>query len=325
MAYAAAHRAGSGLTNRSRDLSLAEEYKAKCLTLVNSRLLAASGIAKASDQNIQAVLFLIAYESQYGSQEEVVTHLNGLRGMIEERGGLRAFEEQATLCHQLFWVQLSGTAATVLDCTPFCGYPAIPTALIASAHTSARVSLTMPLPSNEGLCQFFIHNLRQFRSHEHVNVLRDVFRPVAAVYQIASATLENNDFPLTTWGHLLNESRLACLFYINALILTSCNSVQNAKDILYDTIVLHFGIDYPTSESPLGLLWVFLYSLQLSDERNRDTLRVVIGMMQAARLLEGQRLNIVIHVLLQLLFYPTQVVDASLHLNETEIVDDIMR
>jgi hypothetical protein len=63
------------------------------------------------------------------------------------------------------------------------------------------------------------------------------------------------------WGQLLNECRLACLFYINALILTSYNSVQNAKDVLYDTIVLHFGVDYPRSESPLGLLWVFLYSL----------------------------------------------------------------
>jgi hypothetical protein len=245
--------------------------------------------------------------------------------MIEERGGLRAFEEQVTLRHQLFWVHLSGTVATILDCTPFCGYPAIPTAPAAAAHTWAGVSLTMPLLSNEGLCQFFIHKLRQFHSHEHVNVLRNVFGPVAAEYQIASATLENNDFPLTTWGHLLNESRLACLFYINALILTSCNSVQNAKDVLYDTIVLHFGIDYPTSESPLGLLWVFLYSLQLSEERNKDTLSIVIDMMQAARLLQGARLNMVIRVLLQLLFYPTRVVDASLHLNETEIVNDIMR
>lgn len=325
MAYAAAHRAGSGGTTRSRGLNLAAEYKAKCLTLVNSRLAAASGIDKASDQNIQAVLFLLAYESRYGSQQEVATHLSGLRCMIEERGGLRAFEQQVTLRHQLFWVQLSGTVATVLDCTPFCGFPAVPIAPAAAPHAWAKVSLTVPLPSYEDLCQLFIHKLRQFRSSEHLSVLREVFGPVTAVYQIASATLEKDDFPLTLWGHLLNECRLACLFYINALILTSYNSVQNARDMLYDTIVLHFGADYPRSESPLGLLWVFLYSPQLSDERNRDMLRIVLDMMQAARLLKGQTLDRVVHALLQLLFHPNQMANASLALNETEIVNDIMR
>jgi hypothetical protein len=325
MAYAAAHRADSGLSNRSRDLGLAADYKAKCFALVNSRLQTASGIHKASDQNIQAVLLLLAYETRYGNAQDAVTHLNGLRGMIQERGGLRVFEEQVTLRHQLFWVQITGTAATILDCAPFCGYPGIPTAPEAPLHTWSRIFLAIPVQSNEFLCQSFIHRLRQFRSHDHVSVLRGVFGPVAATYQIASATLENIVPPTSTWGHLLSECRLACLFYINALIFTSYNSVQRAKDVLYDTVVLHFGVDYPTSESPLGLLWVFLYSLQLTDERNKDTLRIVIDMMQAARLLRVERLDMVGHVLLQLLFHPNKVVDACLYLNETDVVNDIMR
>lgn len=325
MAYAAAQRADSGRTMRSHDLALAAEYKAKCLTLVNSRLIAASDIDKASDHNIQAVLFLLAYESRCGSPSAVATHLTGLRGMIAERGGLRAFEQDATLAHQLFWVQLSGAAATILDCTPFCGYPAIPISSATEPHTWARVSLAMPPASHEDLCQFFIHKLRQFRSNEHLTVLWEVFGPVAAVYHIVSATLEKDDFPSTAWGHLLNECRLACLFYINALIFTSYNSIQNAKDVLYDTIVLHFGADYPESESPLGLLWVFLYSLQLSDERNRDTLRIVVDMMEAARLLDGERLNMVVHALLQLLFHPYEAANASLSINEPGIVNDIVR
>lgn len=114
-------------------------------------------------------------------------------------------------------------------------------------------------------------------------------------------------------------------FYINALILTSYNSIQNEKDVLYDTIVLHFGVDYPTSESPLGLLWGFLYSLQLTDERNRNTLRIFLDMMQAARRLQRHRIDLVIHVLLQLLFYPNEAANASLAINETEIVNDIIR
>jgi hypothetical protein len=324
MAYAAAHRADSGLTIRDRDLRLAAEYKTKCVTLVNSRLAAASDIDKASDQNIQAVLFLLAYESRYGNQQEVATHLTGLRGMIAERGGLRAFEQQTTLRHQLFWVQLSGTAATILDCAPFCGYLAIPNDPAVLLHTWAQVSLTVPLANNESLCQFFIHKLREFRCHEHLNVLRGVFGPTDPVYQIASAALENDDFPMTLWGHFLKKCRLACLFYINTLILTSYNSVQDAKDVLFDTLVLHFGVDFPVSESPLGLLWVFVYSLQLSDGRNRDTLRIVLDMMQAARLLEGERLEMVTHVLLQLLFYPNQAANACLSLNEAEVVNDIM-
>jgi hypothetical protein len=121
------------------------------------------------------------------------------------------------------------------------------------------------------------------------------------------------------------ECRLACIFYINALILTSHNSVQRARDVVYDTVILHFCVDYPTSESPLGLLWAFLYSLQLSDDKNKETLRIVINMMQAARRLQKERLHMVDHVLAQLLFYPNQVMEAGLSLNENDIVNDISR
>ena len=134
MAYAAAHRADSGTSNRSQDIGLALDYKAKCLMLVNHRLQTASGIHKASDENIQAVLFLLAYETRYGSRQEAATHLNGLCGMIQERGGLRAFEFHAPLSHQLLWVQLTGTAVTILDCVPYCGKPCLSAAPKAQLH-----------------------------------------------------------------------------------------------------------------------------------------------------------------------------------------------
>ena len=329
MAYAAAHRAESGTTHRGRDNGLAADYKVKSLTLVNSRLMTASGIHKASDQNIQAVLFLLAFETRYGNAQEAATHLNGLRGMIQERGGLRAFEQQVALRHQLFWAQLTGTAVSVLDCAPDCENTAgVSTIPEAALHSFSRISLSVPDPNPEDLCQSFIHKLRQFRSHEHVSVLQAVFGPVAAVCQIASAALERNtyvDDPVSSWATLLTDCRLACLFYINALVFTSYDSVQRAMDVLYDTIILHFGVDYPTSESPLGLLWVFIYSLQLSDANNRETLRIVMDMMEAVRLLRPERIQMVEHVLLQLLFYPNQVANACLYLNETEVTNDLMR
>jgi len=325
MAYAAAHRAASGTSNYSRDMGLAADYKTKCFTLVSARLRTANGIHKASEQNIQAVLFLLAYETRYGTPQEAITHLNGLRGMIRERGGLHAFEDQVTLRHQLLWVELTGTAATVLGCAPNCKEDSdISTVPQAAVQTWSRISLTEP---SGDLSQSFIHWLRIFQSREHVGVLRGVFAPAARTYQIASAALENpnSDNPASFWGHLMAECRLACLFYINALILTSYNSIQRARDVVYDTVILHFGIDYPTSESPLGLLWVFLYSLQLSDYRNKETLRVVIKMMQAARRLQKERQHMVEYILVQLLFYPNRAAEAGLSLNENDIVNDIMR
>jgi hypothetical protein len=306
-------------------MGLAADYKTKCFTLVNARLRTASDIEQASDHNIQAVLFLLAYETRYRTPQEAITHLNGLRGMIQERGGLRAFEDQVTLCHQLLWVELTGTAVTVLGCAPNCqedtGASTVPQPTV---HTWSRISLTEP---SADLSQSFIHWLRIFQSHEHVSVLRGIFGPAASTYQITSAALENQniDNPVSFCEHLMAECRLACLFYINALIFTSYNSVQRARDVVHDTVILHFGVDYPTSESPLGLLWVFLYSLQLSDNRNKETLRIVIKMMQAARRLQKERLDVVEYVLVQLLFYPNQAAEANLSLNENDIVNDIMR
>ena len=316
MAYAAAHRADSGTSDRTQDIGFATDYKAKSLTLVNNRLTTASGVGKASDQNIQAVLFLLAYETRFGTPQEAATHLNGLRGMIHERGGLRAFEEQATLRHQLLWAELSGAAVTVLDCAPSCeSTPAIPDAAFS------RISLN-ELSPRENIAESFIHKLRLFRSHEHLSALQRAFVSLPWEYQVASITLDQHVeyTPGPSYGTLLNDCRLACLFYINALIFTSHNSDQKAVDVIYDTITQHFHVDYPTNESPTGLLWVFLYSLQLSDEDNRETLRIVIVMMQAARLLKPQTFQMVLNVFLQLLFYPHNVDP----LIESDIARDIL-
>ena len=316
MAYAAAHRADSETLHRIQDIGLAADYKVKSLILVNNRLMTASGIDKASNQNIQAVLFLLAYETRFGTPQEAATHLNGLRGMIHERGGLRAFEEQAELCHQLLWVEVSGTAVTVLDCGPSCeSTPAVPYAALN------RISLN-ELSPRENMAESFIHKLRLFRSHEHLSSLQRAFMSLPWEYQIASVTLDQvvDHTPGPSYSILLNDCRLACLFYINALIFTSHNSDQKAVDVIYDTISQHFHVDFPTNESPTGLLWVFLYSLQLSNEDNRETLRIVIVMMQAARLLKPQTFQMVLDVFLQMLFYPHNMEP----LIESDIARDIL-
>ena len=322
MAYAAAHRAESGISYKTRNSGLAADYKTKCLTLLNDRIMTANGIHKASDKNIQAILFLLAYETRYGNTQEADLHLNGLRIMIQERGGLRAFGQQITLRQQLLWVELTGTTTMILECAPDCrGLSTLP---LATGYTFKRISLADPGPRHD-VAQSFIHRLGQFCSHEHVSVLRAGFVPFVVLHQFTLANLKSIQTPASSWRTVLTDCRIACLIYINALILTAENSDQKAKDFFDDTIIQHFDVNYPTGESPFGLLWDLVHSLQLNDERKSEALWMVIDMMQALRLLRPERLDMVENVLLQILFYPHHVMDASLDLNETEILNDIVR
>ena len=319
IAYAARHRADSRTSHRTQDIGLAADYKAKSLTMVNDRLTTARGIDKASDQNILAVLFLLAYETQYGAPHEAATHLSGLGGMIHERGGLRAFEQNVNLRHLLLWVELSGNAATILGCGPDCEE----TSSIPDTAFN-RISLSEPGPRN-GIAQSFITNLRQFSSPEHDNVRERALIQSTVEYQIASAVLLETAMrsPASSYGVFQNDCRLACLLYMHALIFTSYDSIARSWEILNDTIVQHYRGDHPISKSSSGLLWVFLYSLLLSNKDNVETLRMVIDMMQAARLLSPVRLELVLKLLAQLLFgLPSD--DEHSALQESDLVEDII-
>lgn len=75
-----------------------------------------------SDENIQAVLLLIAYASDTGSAEEVSIHASALSRMIRQRGGLRVLKDEVdfTLMLQLRTISRSRRRHLTLECEAEC-------------------------------------------------------------------------------------------------------------------------------------------------------------------------------------------------------------
>ena len=119
MAYAAATRATTRHldVDRENDKLAAERYKNKGIGFINARNLR-QAVHAASDDNIQAVLLLIAYENKWGAPDQVDLHARGLHSMVEARGGIQAFDEP--LGQQLRWLEMTGNGALLLDCGPSC-------------------------------------------------------------------------------------------------------------------------------------------------------------------------------------------------------------
>ena len=119
MAYAAATRATTRQldADRDNDRLAAERYKHKGIGLINARNLR-QAVHAASDDNIQAVLLLIAYENKWGAPDQAELHARGLHSMVEARGGIHAFDEP--LGQQLRWLEMAGNGALLLDCGPSC-------------------------------------------------------------------------------------------------------------------------------------------------------------------------------------------------------------
>lgn len=77
-----------------------------------------------SDENIQAVLLLIAYASDAGSFEEVSIHTSALSRMLKQRGGLETLQAEVdpTLMLQLRAVSSSRVRHLTFDCSTSCTY-----------------------------------------------------------------------------------------------------------------------------------------------------------------------------------------------------------
>lgn len=78
-----------------------------------------------SDENIQAVLLLIAYAADIGTPEEVSIHTSALRRMITQRGGLPnlASSMPSPLVVQLNAVGVSRAEHLTLQCAIDCQHP----------------------------------------------------------------------------------------------------------------------------------------------------------------------------------------------------------
>ncbi len=73
-----------------------------------------------SDSNIQAVLLLMAYTSDFGQRSEVELHAEALRTMVEQRGGIDTFGHNPALQEQLRVIDQSREHHLTLGCETYC-------------------------------------------------------------------------------------------------------------------------------------------------------------------------------------------------------------
>lgn len=76
-----------------------------------------------SDANIQAVLLLVAYTSDFGQTDEYQIHAEALRTMVDQRGGLDVFGHNPALQQQLWAIERSRTYHLTLECDSTCPDP----------------------------------------------------------------------------------------------------------------------------------------------------------------------------------------------------------
>ncbi|KAH8799340.1 hypothetical protein F5884DRAFT_119433 [Xylogone sp. PMI_703] len=88
IAHAAAHRA---CMRGKSILSAALEYKLEALSLVNTWL--QDPTLAVGDDVLSGVLRLLTFERHWGTEEEWLLHLSGLRQIVANRGGLIAFQD----------------------------------------------------------------------------------------------------------------------------------------------------------------------------------------------------------------------------------------
>jgi hypothetical protein len=73
-----------------------------------------------SDANVQAVLLLVAYTADFGQTSEVNIHVEALRTMMIQRGGVEAFGHNPALQQQLRAVPVSRRMHLTLGCSDQC-------------------------------------------------------------------------------------------------------------------------------------------------------------------------------------------------------------
>jgi len=121
IAYAYAVRWSTQATAESeRDLERSLRIYGRSIKILSKRL--QDGENRTSDINVQTVLLLIAYTSDFGGAEELHTHIEALRAMIGQRGGLDSFSKNPVLYQQLVAIDFSGKFHLTLGCDLFCAH-----------------------------------------------------------------------------------------------------------------------------------------------------------------------------------------------------------
>jgi len=122
LAYAFATRQRMFATPEGeQDSENSQTYYGRGTSILWSRL--ADRRHASSDSNIQAVLLLVAYTSDFGQPNEVEIHANALRAMVTQRGGVDSFAHSPPLQHQISAIETSRTFHLTLLCGTFCPSP----------------------------------------------------------------------------------------------------------------------------------------------------------------------------------------------------------
>ena len=242
----------------------------------------------ASDGNIQAVLFMLAFENRFGTQTEAKIHLGGLRRMLTQRGGILALRSNSFLGALIWWAEMTGTAFLTLDCERDCD-PAVAFGTAADHErilSAASLSLNEPLMqvNNQSdlhsACESFLRACRAFQSSDHVWTLRRSFGSGMPLQRLCAQYFP--DPRSTDWPQgeeaisVLTQTRLACLLYINAYIYTSATAADAEQ--YFDRILHSYQRGYPTGGSIFGILWALAYSSNVAGLRNPDATRIVLDM-----------------------------------------------
>lgn len=122
LAYAyAMRRARTGIDDNPEDQVNAQTNFGRGTNILWNRL-RMPGHAS-SDANVQAVLLLLAYTADFGQGDEVRLHADALQTMVDQRGGVAAFSNNAALEHQLLGIEESRRFHLTLSCTSDCRDP----------------------------------------------------------------------------------------------------------------------------------------------------------------------------------------------------------
>ena len=120
IAYLLTSKGNARRTRSSQDdITTSIEYRSRGQDILLQRLLDVSQAS--SDMNIQAVLILVALVGDFGESSEVNIHINGLRNIVNQRGGLARVLDP-TLQRQLRSLATSKKLHLTLEC-PFCDMP----------------------------------------------------------------------------------------------------------------------------------------------------------------------------------------------------------
>jgi len=111
-------RTRSGDDTFWQENATAMEYRGRGQNMLMQRL--QDPRQASSDANIQAVLLLIALVSDFGDRGETRIHINGLKNMITQRGGLSQFAHEPFLESQIREIKLSKSLHLPLECGPDC-------------------------------------------------------------------------------------------------------------------------------------------------------------------------------------------------------------